>query len=240
MLFFLCLLFTGGICRNVADARIVTVLQNSVATLPCPHTAGDVSWSRLRNGDHVILVTITSGSEDRRDKRCGSLADNSLVISNVQCSDSAWYFCNRKQTVYLNVTTDPKDQAVTPGNDGLGFVLEPDHSGTDSENTQSDLWKIPVGAVIGAALVLLVLTVRLCSGRTADRNRDQPEAEGIYEEIRPPDVETVYNWSSVTEATASNRNVYSAVNKLKVKGHCTDTDCVYSFVQNPPQAGNNC
>ncbi|XP_060951587.1 uncharacterized protein LOC133028407 [Limanda limanda] len=244
MFFVLCLLFTGGICPNVADVPVVRVLQNSVATLPCPHAAGGVSWSRLRNGRHVILVSVTDGLEDRGDKRWGSLADNSLVIAGVRPSDSAWYFCNRKQTVYLEVTTDPKGQEVTPGNDGLGFVLETDHGDTDSETRPSDLWRVPVGVAVGvavgAALVLLVVTVRSCSGRTADGNRDQPEAEGVYEEVGPPGVETVVSWSRVSEATASNRNLYSTLNKPKVKGHCTDPECVYSFVQNPPQTGNGC
>nr|XP_019967278.1 PREDICTED: uncharacterized protein LOC109646025 [Paralichthys olivaceus] len=234
MLFVLCLLFTGGNCPNVPDVRKTMVQLNSVATLPCPHAAGDVSWTRLINGDHVILVTITNGQEDRRDKRCGSLVDKSLVIFNVRSSDSAWYFCNRRPTAYLEVTTD---LTVTPGHDRPGFVLETDHSGTDSEDRQSDLWKILVGVVIGAALVLLVFTLRLCLGRRADRNRDTPEAEVIYEDIRPPDGDTPYNWSSVTEA--SNWTVSSTVNELKVKGRCTDTECVYSFVQNPPQTGND-
>ncbi|XP_034721702.1 uncharacterized protein LOC117940569 isoform X2 [Etheostoma cragini] len=72
------LLLAGSFCVSLNDIPTVKVQQNTVATLPCPHKKGDVTWSRYRHGNPLILVTIKNGEEKRSDKRYGSLADNSL------------------------------------------------------------------------------------------------------------------------------------------------------------------
>ena len=175
------------------DTSTFNVLQNTMATLPCPHKKGDVTWSRYRDGDLVILVNITNGEEKRSHKRYGSQADNSLVIINVAPFDTAMYWCNKTQ-VFLKVITPPNVVApsagnipVTQRNNGLGFT----------ENQQpSVFWKVAVGVVVGvvvgAMLVLLViLTLRFCfknrtERRTRNNNLDKSVAdETIYEEMKP-------------------------------------------------------
>lgn len=219
------------------DDPKVTVLQNKTAKLPCSHTKGDVSWSRLRNGERVILVSSKNGREIITDKRFGYQADNSLVILKVKPSDSGMYFCNRSK-IYLEVTTDPSVVTpATPRNSGLGL---------DTENQQSsDFWKVPAGVIVGAALTLLsILTLRLCSKKSRETNTDvdKPGAEVIYEEIEAgeeqADVESPY-WVSETlsASTPPNNNLYSTVNKLKTTGRSSEV-CVYYLAQNPPQTGN--
>lgn len=230
----------------------VTALQNSQATLPCHDTKENVTWTRYLNGNgnRLTLVRIKNGKEEILDKNFGSLADKSLVIKKVSASDSLTYLCNEKQ-VYLKVTTDPNmvDAGnVRQRNDGLGFGLGPDEKGiaADAENQHSsDFWKIPVGAVVGAALMLLsVLTMRLISKkrRETNANVDKSGTEVIYEEIeagtqqprRESDVESPYYWTSISEipstSTSPNDNLYSTVNKLK-------TECVYYLAEDPTQSG---
>eukprot|EP00064_Thunnus_orientalis_P023653 superscaffoldBa00009163_g23905 len=156
-------------------------MKNTMATLPCPHPEGDVTWSRYINGKKVTLVTIKNGREIITDKRYGSLADHSLVITNVKSYDSAMYHCNHKE-IYLHVITDPNmvvpnaqpeggNVPVTPINDIQGFGLAPDQRGKAADTESSDIWKVPVGAVIGAALMLLaMLTLRFCTKKRAERS----------------------------------------------------------------------
>lgn len=223
------------------DVPKVTVLQNTMAKLPCPHTKRDASWSRLQNSEHVILVSTENGRERRTDKRFSCQADNSLVILNVKPSDSRMYFCNQIQ-IYLEVTTDPS--VVTPATPRLGLDLGPGQNGVtaDKENQQSsDFWKVPAGVVVGAALTLLsILTLRLCLKKSRETNTDvdKPATEGIYEEIEEreeqADVESPYWISEMPSASAPPyNNLYSTVNKLKTKGHSSE-ECVYYLAQTPP------
>ncbi|XP_028423242.1 uncharacterized protein LOC114547910 [Perca flavescens] len=257
------LLLAGCVSRSSTDPPTFNVLQNTMATLPCPHKKGDVIWSRYRHGDLVILVTITNGEEKTSDKRYSSLADNSLVIRNVTSFDSTLYFCNKTQ-VYLNVTTPLNTVApsagnvpVTQRNNGLGFGIEP-----DTENQQpSDFWKVAVGVVVGvvvgAVLVLFViLTLRFCFKNRAERstrnnNLDQTvTGEAIYEDIEANEeqprgrnsyFENPYYWTSISEpastSTPPSNNLNSAVNKPTAKGRSGE-ECVYSLAQNPLQTGS--
>ncbi|XP_039663994.1 uncharacterized protein LOC120563692 isoform X2 [Perca fluviatilis] len=147
------------------------VLQNTMATLPCPHKKGDVTWSRLIKGDLVILDTITNGEEKTSDKRYGSLADNSLVIRNVTSFDTATYWCNETQ-IFLNVITLPNvdpsagNVPVTQRNNGLGFTENQQPSGFRKLTVG-----VVVGVVVGAVLVLLVtLTLRFCFNNRTERS----------------------------------------------------------------------
>ncbi|XP_078128872.1 uncharacterized protein LOC144532150 [Sander vitreus] len=255
------LLLAGCFSRSSTDTPTFNVLQNTMATLPCPHK-GDVTWSRYIHGSRVILVTIKNGKEKMSDKRYGSLADNSLVIRNVTSFDTTLYLCNQTQ-VYLNVTTPPNTGApragsviVTQRNDGLGFGIEP-----DAENQQpSDFWKVAVGVAVGAAvgavMVLLgILTLRFCfknrtERSTRDNNLDKSvTGEAIYEEIEASEeqprgrdsyFESPYYWTSISEpastSTPPSNNLYSAVNKPTAKGR-SGGECVYSLAQNPLQTG---
>lgn len=240
-----------------ADVLQINVLQNTVATLPCPHAEGDISWTHLSNSKHVTLVSIKNGIKNTLHQRYDLLANKSLVIRNVEPSDERMYFCNQRKTAYLKVTTDPNMVPVTPRNDGLGFGLGPGQKGdaADSENQQpSDFWKVPVGVVVGAALALLVvLTLRLCSKlkTQTNSNLDKTETEVIYEEIeageekprRGSEVESPYYWTSISDAPSSstppNNNLYSQVNKLRTKGRSSG-ECVYYLAQNPAQTGVSC
>uniref|UniRef100_A0A8P4GKG7 Uncharacterized protein n=1 Tax=Dicentrarchus labrax TaxID=13489 RepID=A0A8P4GKG7_DICLA len=65
MLFYLFVLLAGGFC--LSNPPSVTVLQNSVATLPCPHKMGDVTWTRFKGGKEVILVK--NGKLETSDER---------------------------------------------------------------------------------------------------------------------------------------------------------------------------
>ncbi|XP_018540374.1 uncharacterized protein LOC108888735 isoform X4 [Lates calcarifer] len=244
---YLCLLFAGCLHHSFSEPPKQTVLLNSVATLPCPHATGDVTWSRFnKSGKEVTLISIKNGQENRPDKRFGSLANGSLVITKVQYSDTSMYLCNKKHTVYLEVVNSTAQTGgkvpVTPGNVGPGRGLEP-----DTENQQpSDSWKIPVGVVIGVTLVLsAILTLRFCSGKRSETNTsvENTAVEGIYEEIEDGniDVESPYYWSTITEtpntSTSPSTNLYSTVNKVKTKGVCRE-EGVYSLAQNPLQTGN--
>ncbi|XP_035856394.1 uncharacterized protein LOC118494870 [Sander lucioperca] len=252
MLFYL-LLLAGCFSRSSTDTPTFNVLQNRMATLPCPHKKGDVTWSRYRDGYRVILVTITNGHEKRSDKRYGSLTDNSLVIRNVTVFDSTLYFCNKTQ-VYLNVTTPPNTVVPSAGSVPVtqSFSIEP-----DAENQQpSDFWKLAVGVVVGAVLVLLViLTLRFCFKNRTERSTRNNKldksvtGEAIYEEIEANEeqprgmdshFESPYYWTSISEpastSTPPSNNLNSAVNKPTAKGR-SGGECVYSLAQNPLQTG---
>ncbi|XP_037621740.1 uncharacterized protein LOC119485950 [Sebastes umbrosus] len=245
MLLYLYFVLAGCFCYSSADVANKTVPQNTEAILPCPHKKGDVTWSRYTNGGKVKLVTIKNGTGQKNYPRFGSLPDNSLVIIDVTSSDSSMYLCNQKK-IYLVVTTDAP---VTPRND------EPGQKGiaTDTENQQpSDFWKVLVGVVVGAALVLLViLTLRFCSKNRLERNTNLDETvnEVIYEEIgagveQPGGesyFESPYYCTSISEmpstSTPTSNNLYSTVNKLTAEGRSSE-ECVYSLTQNPLQTGN--
>ena len=70
------------------DFPVVNVLQNTKATLPCPHKKGNVLWKHLIGGPTVIVDT-KKGREGITNKRYDFQEDNSLLILNVQVSDSA-------------------------------------------------------------------------------------------------------------------------------------------------------
>ncbi|XP_078147945.1 uncharacterized protein LOC144543563 [Centroberyx gerrardi] len=258
---YLAFLLTTCFCYSSPDAGLeVIVLENQTVTLSCPHAVASeaVRWSRYRNGLREELLTIKDGKDDGPDKRYSSLADNkSLVITRVKKPDAGFYLCNEKKAEYLTVTTDPKLVGrSTPRNDGSRSAQGPNLKGPDPVEDEdepegqqySDVWKVPVGVVIGAALVLLgILTLRFCSKKRAVENTDVDKtvAEVIYEEIedsevrlrREPGVESPYYWTDVTEtlgtSTPPNDQPYAKLNKLKTKGR-GNVECVYYLAQNPP------
>lgn len=214
----------------------MTVLQNQMVKLPCSHTEGDVSWSRFLNGNKIILVSLENGREVIKNSRFGSEAKNVLVILDVRLSDSGMYFCNQSK-IYLEVITDPSvvtPVAATTGGPGVG-------AGGQENQQASDLWKVPVGVAVGAALTLLsVFTWRLCSktGGGTNASEAQAPAEAIYEEVesvaRQSNNESPYSWISMTPCrrTPPNKKLYGTANKTKTKGVGGD-DCVYYLTQNP-------
>ncbi len=251
--------FTG------TPVKTVTVLQNTVATLPCPYKTGDVSWKRHIRGEEVTLVTIQNGIEEKARPRYASLADNSLVIKNVTYFDSAMYSCNKSQ-IFLEITTDPNkvnpkagNVPVKPENDAQDFETDSSEKGVaapeddDAKNQQtSDFWKIPVGIVAGAVLVLLATAIsRFCLKKRKETNKNMANcvSEVIYKEIeaaeeqprRQSDVESPYSWTSISDIQSTGKppknNLYSTVNKLNTKTRSND-ECVYYLAQNPPQTGN--
>ncbi|KAM8772154.1 uncharacterized protein AB9X84_007736 [Acanthopagrus schlegelii] len=245
MLLLLSVLLAGRFCLSSAGVPERVAQQNTQVTLPCPHKVGNVQWSRFINGAKVVIVRIEDGKEKIPDKHYGSLADNSLVIRDVRLSDSTMYFCNDSR-IYLQVTTDPN--VVTQRNDGLneGAAAE------DPQNHRSSgSWKLAAGAVVGAALVtLVVFLLRFCPKNREETNSNVNETvtDVIYEEIeageeqprRDSDVESPYYWTSISEtlstSTPTNHNLYSSVNKLKTGGH--SEEAVYYLAQNPAQTGS--
>ncbi|XP_060918899.1 uncharacterized protein LOC132993215 [Labrus mixtus] len=240
-----------------ADVKEVFASQRETVTLPCPVKSGDVTWKHL-TGSHEgkTLVTIQNGEEKITNKnKYGSLADNSLVIKKVEASDYRMYFCNKHQ-VYLQETADPNtlpDAGNEPKNQGLDFHLEPGQKGVPagdeaaSGDESSDLWKVPVGVLIGAALVLFaVFTLRFCSRRKTETHSNVDKTmEVIYEEIegvgeqsvRESDVESPYYSSCIRETpntttTWTNDHLYSSVNKLRSNGDGRH-ECVYNLAQDP-------
>ncbi|XP_038590418.1 uncharacterized protein LOC119914939 [Micropterus salmoides] len=246
MWLYLCFLLAGCFCHSFADIPVTTVLQNTVAVLPCPHKKGNVEWSCFFGGKKVTLVTIKNGEEKKTNKRYGSLADNSLVITNVQSTDSVTYLCNRSK-INLNVKKDPNimdpnagNASVTPRNHGLGFCSGPglrEETADAEKQRSSDLWKVPVGVVVGAAFVLLfAFTLRFCSQKKAGTNANLGETvtEGIYEEMRSSQgnlmlkVQTTGQASVKQQAAPHHQHndfLYSTVNKLKTEGRSND-ECV--------------
>ncbi|KAM7419926.1 hypothetical protein PAMA_016835 [Pampus argenteus] len=253
MLLYLYVLLAGCLCHSFPEPPVKVVLQDSDATLPCPRPEGHLTWSRHINGRKVTLVEVKNDHKTSLNERYRSLEDYSLLIVDVKMSDSSMYDCNGKQ-IYLDVTTDPNVGApdaelaggnvpVTQINDGPGQKRKAVTQDADADDQQAaDIWKVPVGAVIGAALMLLViLTLRFCSRQRTKRNVDKTVSEVIYEVIehgsmqrrRESDVECPYYWTSIT-CTPPTDNLYTTVNKLQPKGH-SDEQCVYSLAQNPLQ-----
>ncbi|XP_034722323.1 uncharacterized protein LOC117941401 [Etheostoma cragini] len=248
------LLLAGCFCCSSTVIPTVTVQQNTVATLPCPHKKGDVTWSRYRHGNPVILVTIKNGEETISDKRYGSLADNSLVITNVTPLDTTTYLCNNTR-VYLDVVTPPNVGTPSAGNVP---VTQRNNGPGSTENQQpSGFWKMSVCVVVGAVLVLLVIfTLRFFLKKRSERNtrNDNSDKTGtnepIYEEIEANEeqrrgmgsyFESPYYRTSISEppsaSTPPSNNLYSAVTKPTAKG-CSGETGVYSLAQHPLQTGN--
>lgn len=260
----LCLvcLLAGGFCRSSTDLVQIYALPNTMASLPCPEETGDVTWSYFEQGVRQTLVTIVNGQEVIKNKdKYGSQADNVLLIKKVISSDSRMYCCNKRQ-VYLYVTTDPNMLAPKAGHstltphpdevdsDGSGLKEDSDKEESDPGiQGFSDVWKVLVGVVIGVVPVLLVLlTLRFCSKRREETNRDKTTTpEVIYEEIddvedrpgRRSEVESPY-WSSIpvtpNTPTPDNKNLYSTVDKSKDPSR---GECVYYLAQNPAQTGGH-
>ncbi|CAJ1052801.1 uncharacterized protein LOC123969339 [Xyrichtys novacula] len=233
---------------------------NGIAILKCPEK-GNVTWQCLdKGGQRKILLTITNGLEKSTNKsKYGAQADNALLILKVQTFDFRMYFCNNKK-VYLRDITDinrllPKTTNM-PGPDGQDFgdgsgqARDPaeDEPGSGIQGSSGD-WKIFVGVVTGAALVLFVLlTLRFCSKRRAMTNTtmEKTTQEAIYEEIddvehqprRESVVESPSDWSSIADtpntSTPTNNNLYSTVNKTKGQSR---EECVYYLAQNPASVG---
>ncbi|KAJ4945144.1 hypothetical protein JOQ06_013680 [Pogonophryne albipinna] len=97
--------------------------------------------------------------------------------------------------IYLEVMKDPNMvdpeagyKIVTQRNKGLGVDSGQEGITAEPENQpRSDFWKVPVGVVVGAALVLLgIITLRHFSKNREERNpnEDEAEPERIYEEIK--------------------------------------------------------
>lgn len=213
------------------------VAQGSLVTLHCPHARGDVTWSRYIDGKRVTILTTKNDHEHRTNKRFGSLANYSLFIMNVESSDTTMYLCNGVPTVYLNVT-QKGNIPVTPVDGGRRFDFEEGEEGTDAEDKpSSDIWKVPVGVVIGAALVLLAFTLRFCSNRSK-RNRHQETTvkERIYEEIQHGNMQLRRNpevggpTETQSSPTPAENVLYDTVNMLKPNVNRSD-ECVYSLIQ---------
>ncbi|MEQ2193048.1 hypothetical protein XENOCAPTIV_022472, partial [Xenoophorus captivus] len=93
----------------------------------------------------------------------------------------------------------------------------------------SDSWKIPVGVVLGAALLLLMfLALRVWSSRRAEiRNSKENVSEVVYEELQDThqlqdsELESRY-YSTIMDgansSTPSEPHLYSSVNRLRVEG----------------------
>lgn len=201
----------------------------------------------------MTLLTVRNGHVNSSSKRFGSRNNNELLIRNVVESDTSMYLCNERKTAYLNVTTDPSvvDRTVTGRKD------DPDRkvtaAGADTA-PPSDLWKVPVGVLAGAALVLLsMLTLRLWKAEKAARDTRAVLSEVVYEEIGHADVEpypapeskveTPYCCSDVgnqsNTSTAPTAPLYSNQCRPQPEGHASDT-CVYHLTQNPLQIESSC
>ncbi|XP_065816580.1 uncharacterized protein [Labrus bergylta] len=229
-----------------ADVPAVFASQRETVTLPCPVKSGDVTWKHLTGSQEgKTLVTIRNGEEKITNKdKYGSLADNSLVIKKVDPSDYRMYFCN-KHRVYLQETADPNmlpDAGNEPGQTGV-----PAGDEAASGDESSDLWKVPVGVLVGAALVLFaVFTLRFCSRRKTETHSNvdktmeviYEEIEGVWEQsVRESDVESPYYSSCIretpnTSTTWTDDHLYSSVNKLSSDGDGR-YECVYNLAQNP-------
>lgn len=215
----------------------VTVLQHTMATLPCPRKHTDVSWTRYINGEKITLASIKNGRDIIPDKRFALQADKALVIMKVFPSDSGMYLCSSSR-IYLNVTTDLKS---------VGSTLGPNQKNADEESgnqTSLDIWKTAAGVAAGAALALLsVVTLILCLKRRGQRNQNQTVADVIYEEVKhveeEPWLENPYVYISETAHTSTPTVsvLDSKVNKQRVGGSSGE-ECVYSLAQSPPQTGS--
>nr|XP_033944371.1 uncharacterized protein LOC117450615 isoform X2 [Pseudochaenichthys georgianus] len=244
-----------------ADPEKITVQTGMKATLPCPHKKGDVTWSWHMdgNGKTLPLVTIEKGKVNIIDRRFGSGSDNSLVIENVTPDLGKMYFCNIVR-IYLEVMKDPNMddhdpeagyKIVTQRNKGLGVDSGQEGTTAEPENQpRSDFWKVPVGVVVGAALVLLgIITPRHFSKNREERNpnEDEAEPERIYEEIKDSEHQpgrepygSPYYWTSINETPTTqynnNKYIYS-VNTPAAEGGSRE-ECVYHLAQFPLHTGN--
>ncbi|KAF6719114.1 hypothetical protein FQA47_010506 [Oryzias melastigma] len=101
-----CLMAFALISDVAADVDHVVVNETRLILLRCHQSVkGDVTWSREKDGRTSRIITI-SGDEDEKhtnDPRYLSLADKSLVITNVKSSDSGRYDCNNEPAVELTV-----------------------------------------------------------------------------------------------------------------------------------------
>ncbi|KAL3995750.1 olfactory receptor [Sarotherodon galilaeus] len=252
MLLYVCFLLCVHVCHSAAGIPTVSTQQHTDAVLTCPHAQGDVTWSRAIRGTRVTLLTVSNGHVSSSSERFGSRNNNELLIRNVVESDTSMYLCNERKTAYLNVTTDPSmvDQTVTGRKDPDQKVPA---AGADTA-PPSDLWKVPVGVLAGAALVLLsMLTLRLWRAEKAARDTRAVLSEVVYEEIGHADmepgptpeskVENPYCCSEVSDqsntSTAPAAPLYSNLCRPQPEGHDSDT-CVYYLTQNPLQIGSSC
>ncbi|XP_033985579.1 uncharacterized protein LOC117481790 [Trematomus bernacchii] len=240
-----------------ADPEQITVQTGMKATLPCPHKKGDVKWSWYKGGNgKVPLVTIENGKVNIIDKHFAFGSDNSLVIENVTPDLERMYLCNNYR-IYLEVMkdlnmVDPEAgyKPVTQRNKGQGVDSGQEGTAAEPENHQPfDFWKVPVGVVVGAALVLLgIITLRHFSNNREERNPNEDEAvpERIYEEIKDSEHQpgresygSPYYWTSINETatTQPNNNKYNSVNRPAAEGGSRE-ECVYHLTQLPLQTGN--
>ncbi|KAK2817592.1 hypothetical protein Q5P01_025783 [Channa striata] len=187
-----------------------------------------------------LCVLLTAGlciclsGQNSPDQVVTALPDTSAVLP---CPDPSG------KRVYLDVVTHPSGRETQPEDTVTAGHREVDR-GSDQGGTgaagDTDLWKVPVGIVIGAVLVLVAITaLRFCSKHRAKAksSRVRPATEVVYEEIkdsngepaREPDGQSVY-YCTVTE-TANMRmaNRPSTSNKQEI---------IYSLVQTQAQTGN--
>ncbi|KAI9518838.1 hypothetical protein NQZ68_033959 [Dissostichus eleginoides] len=241
-LYFLLLAACSSISYT-ADPEKITALTGMKATLPCPHKTGDVIWSWLNrgNGNPLTLVTIENDKVNIIDKRFAFGSDNSLVIENVTTDLGIMYLCNISK-IYLEIMKDPNKldpeagfKPVKQRNKGQGTTAKP-------ENQQpSDFWKVPVGVVVGAALVLLgIIILRHFSKNREERNPNEDEAvpEQIYEEIKDNEHQpgrepygSPYYWTSINETptTQYNNNKDNSVNTPAAEGGSREEYCKLSY-----------
>ncbi|XP_072240026.1 uncharacterized protein [Leuresthes tenuis] len=233
------LLLAAHFC-HISGILQQTVMLHSVAALPCPHATGDVSWSRLKeNGEKMLLVSIINGQESRTDTRYGSQADGALLINKVEESDERMYLCNTRKTVYLRVTTDPREVSVPAESGRNGFKPEQTGGAADIQRSP-DWWKVPAGVVAGASLTLLsILALKLCSKRAKRVHSSSTVPDTVYEEIQEPSAhfgaESPY-YSTITgtppSSTAADLQPYSAVSRPQAEAR-SDRAGVHSLVQPP-------
>ncbi|XP_029994682.1 uncharacterized protein LOC115422465 [Sphaeramia orbicularis] len=246
MLLWFWILMSGSLGGCLSAQPVVVVNLNAMAMLPCPHTNGNVMWTRYdTNGKLVPVIPIKNEAETKtgpRDERYRVLSNGSLLILNVKRSDSRMYLCNSKR-VYLNVTEGNGPTNPPRTHDLDQDPLESDRNRDDVQIPQkSDSWKIPVGVIVGVMLALLgIAAFRFCSrGRMSPPNKTT--AEVVYEEIKDggtgtmmePDVESPYSWVNM-DSTAHGEHLYSVVSKTKDRHN---NQSVYSLAQNPLQPLN--
>ncbi|XP_035770590.1 uncharacterized protein LOC118455495 [Neolamprologus brichardi] len=236
MLLYAGLLLCVHVCHGAAEILTVSARQHTDAVLTCPHAQGHVTWSRAIGGTRVTLLTVSDGHVNSSSERFGSRDNNELLIRNVVESDTSMYLCNERMTAYLNVTTDPSvvDQTVTGRKDDPAVTA----AGADTA-PPSDLWKVPVGVLAGAALVLSsMLTLRLWKAEKAARDTRAVLSEVVYEEIGHADVEPGPAPECEVETPYCCSDVSNQC-RPRPEGHASDT-CVYYLTQNPLQIESSC
>lgn len=211
---------------------VVTVLQDTMAKLPCPQRHTSVSWTRYINGERITLASIKNGEDVIPDKRFALEADNTLVIMKALVSDSGMFMCGSSK-IYLNVTTDPKSVGSTLGSDGE------DADKGSGDYASPDIWKAAAGVAVGAAVTLLsVVALILCLKRRGQKDQKRTVAE----EVKHVEEEPLENpYVSISEAadasTATVCVLYSKVNKQRAGGSSGE-EFVYSLAQTSPQTGS--